>query len=203
MILRVNTKNPQRRLLEQASRILKNGGVIIYPTDTVYGMGCDLYSKKGLDKLKLIKPIEKKHPLTLLVPDIRELSKYAALSNFAFHALKRSVPGPYTFLLPAARTVSRTVLGKKKIAGFRIPDNRVIIELLKIHGNPIVNTSVTTDTGEVQDPDYIYDEYGKRVDCVIDGGIVRNTPSSIIDLSRDEIVILREGESPFWSEARG
>jgi tRNA threonylcarbamoyl adenosine modification protein (Sua5/YciO/YrdC/YwlC family) len=193
MLLKVNTDNPQDRLLRQASLVLKEDGVLIYPTDTVYGLGCDLYSKRGIEKLQRIKPMEKTHRLSLLCADLRQLSYFAQLSDFAFNAIKRAVPGPYTFILPTTKQVSRTVVGKRGEAGFRIPDCRIVTALLHLHGNPILNTSVLSDTETVQDPETIYDEYRKRVDCLIDGGIVRNTPSTVIDLTGDELVIVRAG----------
>lgn len=194
MFLRINNQNPQPRLLNKASSILKNGGVLIYPTDTVYGLGCDLYNKQGIEKLHLIKKMGKKHPLTILLSDISQLSEYAVLSDFAFHAIKKSIPGPYTFLLPATKLVNRTVLGKKKIAGFRIPACPITLELLQKHGNPLLNTSVETVTDIMQDPEEIYGNYQKRIDCLIDGGIVKNNPSSVVDLCGEEMIILREGE---------
>lgn len=194
MRLYLNTQNPQERLLRQASFVLQEDGTLIYPTDTVYGLGCDLYSKRGIEKLQWIKPMERKHPLTLLCGDLAQLSEYAILGDFAFHAIKRAVPGPYTFILPTTKRVHRTVVGKKGEAGFRIPDNRIALELLRLHGGPILNTSVPTAADAIQDPDLLYEQYGKQVDCLIDGGIVRNTPSAIVDLTGDEMVVLRQGE---------
>jgi tRNA threonylcarbamoyl adenosine modification protein (Sua5/YciO/YrdC/YwlC family) len=194
MLFKVNPENPQARLLKQASYLLEEGGVLIYHTDTVYGMGCDLYSKHGIEKLQHIKRFEKKHPLTILVPDIPALSEYASLTDFAFNAIKRAVPGPYTFLLPATKLVTRTVLGKKRSAGFRIPDCKILLELLRLHGRPLLNTSVPSDVDVMQDPERIYDDFRDTVDGMVDGGVVKNSPSSVIDLTGDQLVVVREGE---------
>src|SRR5271157_2884587 len=195
MYLSINSQNPQMRLIKKAVDILQDGGVIIYPTDTVYGLGCALSNKKGIDRIYEIKRRSRKRPLSFVCADLKDISRYARVSDFAYKTMKRLLPGPYTFVLEASRLVPKTILPKRLATGIRVPDNEICLALVRELGQPIISTSVSTEDGEVMsNPVEIKDKFGHSVDLIIDGGILVSEPSSIISLVDDTIEVVREGK---------
>jgi len=194
MYLAINSENPQTRLIRKAVDILQDGGVIIYPTDTVYGMGCALFNKKGIDRIYEIKRRNRKQPLSFVCADLKDISRYARVSDFAYKTMKRLLPGPYTFILEASRLVPKIILPKRLTTGIRVPDNQICLSLVRELGQPIISTSVTTESGDIlSDPVEIKEKFGNRVDLIIDGGILASEPSSVISLVDDIIEIIRVG----------
>ena len=195
MYLSINSQNPQMRLIKKAVDVMQDGGVIIYPTDTVYGLGCALSNKKGIDRIYEIKRRSRKRPLSFVCADLKDISRYARVSDFAYKTMKRLLPGPYTFILEASRLVPKTILPKRLATGIRVPDNEICLCLVRELGQPIISTSVSTEDGEVlSNPVEIKDKFGHTVDMIIDGGILVSEPSSIISLVDDTIEIVREGK---------
>ena len=195
MYLSINSQNPQMRLIKKAVDILQGGGVIIYPTDTVYGLGCALSNKKGIDRIYEIKRRSRKRPLSFVCADLKDISRYARVSDFAYKTMKRLLPGPYTFILEASRLVPKTILPKRLATGIRVPDNQICLALVRELGQPIISTSVSTEDGEVlSNPVEIKDKFGHAVNLIIDGGILVSEPSSIISLIDDTIEVVREGK---------
>jgi tRNA threonylcarbamoyl adenosine modification protein (Sua5/YciO/YrdC/YwlC family) len=195
MYFSINSQNPQMRLIRKATEILQDGGIIIYPTDTVYGMGCDLYNKKGIEKIYEIKRRSKKQPLSFVCADLKDISRYARVSDYAYKTMKRLLPGPYTFILEASRLVPKIILPKRHTTGIRVPDNQICLSLVGELGHPIISTSVTVEDGEVlSNPLEIRERFEHRVDCIIDGGILVSEPSSVISLVDDSIEIVRVGK---------
>lgn len=195
MYFSINSQNPQMRLIRKAIEILQDGGIIIYPTDTVYGMGCDLYNKKGIEKIYEIKRRSKKQPLSFVCADLKDISRYARVSDYAYKTMKRLLPGPYTFILEASRLVPKIILPKRQTTGIRVPDNQICLSLVGELGHPIISTSVTVEDGEVlSNPLEIRERFEHRVDLIIDGGILVSEPSSVISLVDDSIEIVRVGK---------
>jgi tRNA threonylcarbamoyl adenosine modification protein (Sua5/YciO/YrdC/YwlC family) len=195
MYLSINNQNPQMRLIRKAVDVLQDGGVIIYPTDTVYGLGCSLFNKRGIDKIYEIKRRSRKQPLSFVCADLKDISRYARVSDFAYKTMKRLLPGPYTFILEASRLVPKIILPKRLTTGIRVPDNKICLSLVGELGQPIISTSVATEDGDVfSNPSEIKDKFGHCVDLIIDGGILVSEPSSIVSLVDDMIEIIREGK---------
>jgi tRNA threonylcarbamoyl adenosine modification protein (Sua5/YciO/YrdC/YwlC family) len=195
MILRINPQNPQPRLIKQVVATLNNGGVIAYPTDTVYGFGCSLYNKKGIERIYLIKRSEKNRPFSFICADLKDISLYTKVSNYAYKTMKRLLPGPYTFILEGTKLVPKIMLTKRSTAGIRVPDNQICLSLVKELGHPIITTSAQLPGGEVfYDPTEIERKIGYALDAVIDGGTLVSEPSSVIDLTEDRPKVLREGK---------
>ncbi len=195
MLIKINPQNPQRKLIKQVGQVLQAGGVIAYPTDTVYGFGCSLYNKKGIERIYQIKGIEKNRPFSFICADLKDISMYAKVSNYAYKTMKRLLPGPYTFILEGTKLVPKIMLTRRKTAGIRVPDNPICLALVKELGHPIISTSATTSTGEIfYDPAEIEKKVGKLLDLVIDGGMLISEPSSIIDLTDETPKILRKGK---------
>lgn len=202
MILHVHPDNPQERLLKQAVKVLESGGVIVYPTDTVYGMGCDVENRKAIDRLHQLKQVDPRKPMSLICPDLSVLSSYSvSLPTPAFRILKRLTPGPYTFVLEASTRVPRTLLNRQRTIGIRVPENAICQMLARLLGRPLLNTSITLEDENhvVEDPEDIYEQWGSRVDMVIGGGILVAEHSSVIDLTGSAPVILREGKGDLSS----
>lgn len=194
-MLSINSQNPQMRLIKKAVDILRDGGVIIYPTDTVYGLGCDLSNKKGIEKIYEIKRRNKKQPLSFICSDLKHISQYAKVTDYAYKTMKRLLPGSYTFILEASRLVPKIILPKRPTTGIRVPDNNICLAMVRELGQPIISTSVKTAEGEDLGNPYIIEEYwGKLVDLIIDGGNIIPEPSSVISLVDDNIEILRIGK---------
>ncbi len=194
MYLELNPDNPQPRHIDKAVMILKKGGVIIYPTDTFYGIGCDIMNKKAIERIYQIKKRDKKQPFSFICPDLKDISKYAKVSNFAYRNMKRLLPGPYTFVLSGSKMVPKIMLTKRRTAGIRVPDNQIATNIASKLGNPIISTSVTDSEGNaLKDPTFIYDMFNNQVDLVIDSGMVAGKPSSVISLINDIPEIIRYG----------
>jgi tRNA threonylcarbamoyl adenosine modification protein (Sua5/YciO/YrdC/YwlC family) len=195
MILQINSEHPQPQRIERVAECLRSDGVIIYPTDTVYGLGCDIHSKKALEKVRRIKKTNNKRHLSFVFADLKHISNYAQVSDFAYKILRKFLPGPYTFVLEATRLVPKIVLTKRHEVGIRIPDNRVCLELLEVLGNPILSSSVRMpDDQLLDDPREIDRIYKGSVDMVIDGGTFLPEPSSIVSLLNDTPKVIREGK---------
>lgn len=186
--------NPELRFINKAIKILQGGGVIIYPTDTVYGIGCDIFNKQALDRVKEIKRNPDIKLLSFICPDLKDIAKYAKVSDYAYKTMKRLLPGPYTFILPAAKNVPKKLWSKRKTVGIRIPDHTVALKIVEGLGNPIVSTSTTTHKGKLLiDPMEIRSVFDFQVDLMLASGNLSGKPSSVIDLSGDEPVVVREG----------
>jgi tRNA threonylcarbamoyl adenosine modification protein (Sua5/YciO/YrdC/YwlC family) len=195
MLLRINPQNPQLRLIKQVVATLNDGGVIAYPTDTVYGFGCSLYNKKGIERIYLIKRSEKNRPFSFICADLKDISLYTKVSNYAYKTMKRFLPGPYTFILEGTKLVPKIMLTKRSTAGIRVPDNQICLSLVKELGHPIITTRAQLPGGEVfYDPGEIARKVGHALDAVIDGGMLVSEPSSVIDLTEDQPKVIRAGK---------
>jgi tRNA threonylcarbamoyl adenosine modification protein (Sua5/YciO/YrdC/YwlC family) len=195
MLLPINSQNPQTRLIKKVSEVLQNGGIVIYPTDTVYGLGCSLFNKRGIEKIYEIKKRSKKQQLSFICADLKDISQYAQVTDFAYKTMKRYLPGPYTFILHASRLVPKIILPKKHTTGIRIPDNRICMALVAELGQPIISTSVKTEDDQyLNDPEEIEKIYKHRVDVIIHGGALSSEPSTVISLIDDSVEVLRVGK---------
>ena len=194
MLLEINPDNPQPRLIAQVARSLQDGGVIAYPTDTTYGIGCSIFNKKGLERIYQVKQRDKRKPFSFICSDLAEVSRYARLTNMAFKAMKRCLPGPYTFVLEASREVPDLLTTRQKTVGIRIPDNRICMAIVQQLGAPIVTTSANL-TGEepVGDPYEIQRLFGSGLDLVVDGGLLTTDVSTVISMIDDRPAVLRQG----------
>jgi tRNA threonylcarbamoyl adenosine modification protein (Sua5/YciO/YrdC/YwlC family) len=203
MILQINPVHPQPRRITRVAEILRADGVIVYPTDTVYGLGCSIHSKKALEKVRRIKRMDNKRHLSFVFADLKAISLYAQVSDNAYKVLRRHLPGPYTFVLRATRLVPRIVLTKKNEVGIRIPDNTICQALVTELGDPILSSSVRLpDDQLLDDPKEIERIYKGQVDLVVDGGVFLPEPSSVISLMDDVTAVIREGKgdvTPFIS----
>jgi len=185
---------PQMRFINKAVEVLKNGGVIIYPTDTVYGFGCDIFNKEALERIYAIKQDAGTKLFSFICPDLKDITKYAKVSDYAYKMMKKLLPGPYTFVLHAVREVPKKLWTKRRTVGIRIPNNVIALTLAKELGNPIISTSVTNHKGEILfDPAEIQAIFNSQVDLMLSSGALEGKPSSIIDLSNEEPEIIREG----------
>lgn len=194
MILTINQHNPQQRLLDRVVECLEKGGVIVYPTDTTYGMGCDIYNKKGIERIYQIKQRDKRKPFSFICPDLASIAAYANVSNNAFKIMKRHLPGPYTFVLEASRGVPDLLVTKQRTVGVRMPDNNIALEIVRQLGHPLVTTSANVAQQQTyEDPSLIEDELGSQLDMVVDGGKLDGDPSTVISLINEEIEVLRHG----------
>jgi len=195
MTLQINPIHPQPRHVAKIAEILKGDGVIVYPTDTVYGLGCDIRSKKALDRVRRIKKMDNRRHLSFVFADLKAIAEYAQVNDAAYKILRRYLPGPYTFVLQATRLVPRIVLTKRNEVGIRIPDNRICQALVAELGNPILSSSVRMpDDQLLDDPREIERMYKGQVDVVVDGGLIVPQPSSIISLLEDSPQVLRAGK---------
>lgn len=200
MLLKIHPENPEMRKIEKAVEILRNGGVIIYPTDTLYGLGCDIHNSRALERICRIKGIKmKKSNFSFICNDLSHLSEYTApIENSTFRLLKKTLPGPFTFILKASATVAKLFKNNKKTVGIRVPDTQIAQMLVKELGRPILSTTLNTKEAEdfleyYTDPEDIYEEYKHQVDLVIDGGYGHQNPSTVVDCSDGNPVILRQG----------
>ena len=194
MLLQINQENPQERLVSQVVEKLKQGGLIAYPTDTTYGIGCNIFNRRGVKNIYQIKQRDARKPFSFICADLSDVANYAQVSNFAFKIMKRHLPGPYTFVLDATRVVPASMITRQKTVGIRIPDDEIALSIVRQLGHPLVTTSANL-TGEspLHDPAEIEATMGRMLDLVIDGGIRFGDPSTIISLIDDHIEILREG----------
>jgi len=194
MLLKINQYNPQHRLIMKIVDVLKSGGIVVYPTDTYYGIGCDIMNKKAIDKIYQIKQRNRSKPFSFICSDLKNISRYAKVSNYAYKTMKRLLPGPYTFILEGSKLVPKIMLTKRKTAGIRVPKNPICLTLVKELGNPVITTSATMPDGTIfHDASLIHDYFGNRVDAVIDGSIVPGSPSSVIMLINDIPEVIRKG----------
>ena len=195
MRIEIHPTHPQARRVHQVVEVLRRGGVMVYPTGTVYGLGCDIHQKKAIERIYQIRRLKKDHPLSFVCPDLSKIARYAHVDDFAYRIMKRLVPGPYTFVLRATREVPKLLVRKQKTVGIRVPADTVAQALLNELGSPIVSTSATIDGEVLNDPDELHARF-PHVDAFVDGGWGGIEPSTIIDLSGDEAVVLREGAGP-------
>ncbi len=195
MLIRVYEENPQLRAIRLAVDVLKSGGLIVYPTDTIYGLGCDLHNKKALERIFRIKQMDEKSPLSFISPDLSNVATYAKVSNRAYRLMNKHLPGPFTFILPAMREVNRYMLFKRKHIGIRVPESNVCRVLTEELGNPIISTSVplwketVLNSGEA-----IHDYFEKQIDMVLDIGTLVSEPSTVVDCTDQEFFIVRQGK---------
>lgn len=199
MLIKIYEENPNPKTIEKVVEVLKNGGVVIYPTDTIYGIGCDITNHKAIERVCQIRGIKTdKANLSFICNDLTSISQYTKPLNTAtFRLLKRSLPGPFTFILNASGQVPKLLSTKKKTVGIRVPDNNIAREIVAQLGNPIITTSIRDDDEIMEystDPELIYEKYGELVDIVIDGGYGENVPSTIVDCTTGEFEILRQGK---------
>lgn len=194
MLLEINPIHPQPRQVARVVECLKNGGVIAYPTDTTYGIGCSIFNKKGLERIYQAKQRDKRKPFSFICYDLSEVSRYTRLSNQAFKIIKRHLPGPYTFVLEASREVPDLLITKQKTVGIRMPDNPICMAIVQSLGVPIVTTSANLSGEEpVGDPLEINRLFGYALDMVIDGGLLTTDVSSVISLVGGQVELLRKG----------
>ncbi len=190
----LHPETPQLRYINKAIDVLREGGVIIYPTDTVYGFGCDIFNHEAVERIYSIKHEAGTKLFSFICPDLKDISKYARVSDYAYKMMKRCIPGPYTFVLPAAREVPKKLWSKRKTVGIRVPDHEIAIMLAKELGRPILSTSVTKRRGELLfDPEEIKSIFNPHVDLMLSDGALKGKPSSVVDLSGDKAEIIREG----------
>ena len=198
MLLKIYPENPNPKHLRKVADVLEAGGIIIYPTDTIYAMGCDIKANKTIEAIAKIKGTNPLNPdMSIIFHDMSQLSDYTIIKdNNIFKMLKRNLPGPFTFIVQANNQIPKLFKNKKKTVGIRIPDNNIILELVREFGRPIITTSIH-DQDEVAeyitDPELIYEKYRDLADIVIDGGYGKNEASTIVDCTSEEIVILRQG----------
>ena len=196
MLLTIHPQDPQDRLIKKAAEVLRGGGVIIYPTDTVYGFGCDIFQPKAIERICRIKGIDPaKANLSFVCGDLSDLSKYAkSISTPQYRFIKNLIPGPFTFILPASKEVPKILKSKKDTIGLRVPDHRITHAIAAELGHPILSSSLPGDmVEEYTDPEYIHEKFEKLVDLVIDGGIGGMEYSTIVDMTEDEPVVTRQG----------
>ena len=202
MLIKLYPNNPNEKQLAEVVACLRNGGIIIYPTDTVYGLGCDIYQAKAIEKLCKIRNINpEKANLSFICADLSHLSDFVKpIDNAVFRVLKHALPGPFTFILNANNKVPKLMHSNKKTVGIRVPDNDIARSIVKLLGNPIVSTSIHDDDEVVEystDPELIYEKYKDLVDMVIDGGYGELQASTVVDYTSDEPVIVRQGKGDF------
>ena len=194
---KIHPENPQLHLIRQAATLLIKGGLIIYPTDSAYALGCQISNKAGIQRLRQIRELDERHCLTLLCRDLSELTVYAQLENAIFRLVKANTPGPYTFILPATNKVPRTLLSpKRKTVGVRIPDNKIVHALLEMLDQPLVSSTLILPGADLPllEPEAMRDMLGRRVDLIIDGGPCGLEPSTVIDLVDGLPRIVRKGK---------
>jgi tRNA threonylcarbamoyl adenosine modification protein (Sua5/YciO/YrdC/YwlC family) len=195
MRLEINRKHPEPRKIERAVTLLRDDGVLAYPTDTVYGIGCDIKSKKGVERVYRMKGMKPDQPLAFICPDLGDLSKYAIVDDRTYRLMRRLTPGPYCFILEATREVPRILQMKHKTVGIRVPHDEVALALVRALGNPIVSTTASKAGEALVDPDEIDDQF-PGLDMVLDAGFGGLTPSTVLDLTGPDIVVVREGAGP-------
>ena len=195
MIVQVNPRHPQARLIRRVVESLARGAVISYPTDTVYGIGCDIFSKAGIERIYQLKDRSRKKPLSFICSDLKDISRYAQVTDNAYRIMRKHLPGPYTFILETTKEVPRIMMSKRRTVGIRVPDNPICLSIVRELMHPIITTSANvSDTSPICDPREIDAKLGKVLDLVIDGGALPNIPSTVIDLSKDIPYVVREGK---------
>ena len=189
MLISINPHNPQKRLVTKVCESLEQGKIIAYPTDTFYGIGCDLMNKKGIGLIYKLKNRPLKQPFSIVCDSLKEISLYAQVSNYAYKTMKRCLPGPYTFILEATQLVPKIMMTKRRTVGIRVPDNKICLAIVRALGRPIISTSAGYD-----DPNSIEEAYRKNLELVVDGGVLFPEPSSVISLIDDVPDVIREGK---------
>lgn len=200
MIIHIHPDNPQPRQIKTVVECLRDGGVIIYPTDTVYGLGCDIFQQKAVERICLIKGVDpQKAQLSFICDDLSDLSKYTkSITTPLYRTLKSHIPGPFTFILPASKEVPKILKSKKNTIGLRVPDHAIVRAIIHELGHPILSSSLPGEmVEEYTDPELIYEKFGNRVDIVVDGGVGGIKYSTVVDLTGDEHVVLRQGLGHF------
>lgn len=202
VLISIHPQDPQQRLIRQVAECLKDGGVIIYPTDTIYGLGCDINHHKAVNRICKIKNVDpQKAQLSFICKDLSHLSDYTkSIDTPLYRMLKSYLPGPYTFILPASKQVPKILQSKKSTVGIRVPDNNICRHILEELGNPILSASLPGDlVEEYTDPEVIYENFGDKVDFVIDAGIGSMEPSTVVDCTTADWQIIRQGQG-LWEE---
>ncbi|HCY90286.1 MAG TPA: threonylcarbamoyl-AMP synthase [Chitinophagaceae bacterium] len=200
MLLRIHPEDPQPRLIKQVVECLLDGGVIVYPTDTIYGLGSDIFQQKGIEKICRIKKIDpQKAQLSFICRDLSHLSDYTkSIDTPLYRMLKRHLPGPFTFILPASKQVPKILQSRKSTIGLRVPDNEICRHILDALGHPLLSASLPGEmVEEYTDPEIIYERFGDEVDFVIDGGVGGMAPSTIVDCTTDDWQVTRQGLGEF------
>lgn len=200
MLLRVHPENPQPRLIQQVAECLRDGGVVIYPTDTIYGLGCDIFQHKAVERICKIKQVDPaKAQLSFICRDLSHLSDYTkSIDTPLYRTLKNYLPGPYTFILPASKQVPKILQTKKSTIGLRVPDNEIDRHILDALGNPLLSASLPGEmVEEYTDPEVIYEKFRDLVDFVIDGGAGGMIPSTIVDCTTSDWEVIRQGMGEF------
>lgn len=199
MLLKIYPENPNPRAIQQVVECLSDGGIIIYPTDTIYGIGCDIYKSKSIERVIQLQGMNKKKTaLSFICSDLSHVTEFTRpLDNNIFKIMKKALPGPYTFILEANSNVPKLIQSNKKTVGIRIPDNNISLEIVRVLGHPILSTSVKDEDEVIEyitDPELIYEKYADKVDIVIDGGFGDNIPSTVVDCISGECEIIRHGK---------
>lgn len=198
MLLKIHSANPSARSIQKVVDILHGGGLVIYPTDTVYGMGCNIFNTKAVEKIATIKGLKVKDAdFSFICHDFSHLSDYTRpIGSSHFKLIRKNLPGPFTFILPANNNVPKLFKNKKKTVGIRIPDNNIILEIVRLLGQPLLTTSIHDDDEVLEyttDPELIHEKFKQQVDVVIDGGFGNNIPSTVVDCTDSEPLIVRQG----------
>ena len=198
MLVKLYTENPNPRQIDLVVDALRNGGIVIYPTDTVYGLGCDITKPRAVERIIKLKGIKAKDAnFSFICSDLGHISSFARVDNTTFRLLKRNLPGPFTFILPGLNRVPDYFISKRKTVGIRIPDNPIPLEIVKALGNPILTTSVKDEDEMLEyttDPELIYEKYSELVDLVVDGGYGGNVPSTVVDCTETDPIVIRQGK---------
>jgi tRNA threonylcarbamoyl adenosine modification protein (Sua5/YciO/YrdC/YwlC family) len=196
-LIRLYPDNPEEKKIRQIAQCLRGGGLVIYPTDTIYGLGCDIHNAKAVEKVARIKGIKpEKNDFSFICYDLSHIADYARVSNAAFKLMKKTLPGPFTFILDAGSKVPRLLNTNKKQVGIRVPDNNIPRQIVRELGNPIITTSIRDDDEVVEystDPELIFEKFQHLVDIVVDGGYGGNVPSTIVNATTDQFEVIREG----------
>jgi tRNA threonylcarbamoyl adenosine modification protein (Sua5/YciO/YrdC/YwlC family) len=195
MILQINPQNPEPEKINRVVAVLQKGGIIIYPTDTIYGLGCDIFNKDAIKKIYQLKKREGHKPMSIICADFKDIAHYAQVSNFAFQLMKRTLPGAYTYVLKAKNKLPATFLAKNKTVGIRIPDNKICLAITRQLGHPIISTSLNISGEEpLTLPKQLSQEMANKIDLIIDNGLLPQEPSTVVDLTSDQPIILRQGK---------
>ncbi len=199
MLLKINAENPEVRKIRQVVEILKKGGIAIYPTDTVYGLGCDIFNQKAVERICRIKKLDcRKARLSFICKDISQIAEFAQhIENNVFKIMKKNLPGPFTFVLKSNNQVPKLFKNHKRTIGVRIPQNNIALAIVEELGHPVLTSSLKSDDEILEyftDPIDIFDDFKKLVEVVIDGGIGENFPSTVVDCTQEDIEILRQGK---------
>lgn len=195
MIVEVKLPTPSQRAIDRAVATLQRGGIIIFPTDTGYAIGCDLFNKKAIDRIYAIKRRDKSHPMSFICSDLKELSQFAVVNNKAYRSMRRLLPGPYTFVLPATKMVPKLLVSRRSSVGIRVPDHPVCASLVEGLRHPIIGASCSNQDGlALESMEEIQKYLGKTVDLILDVGSVASEPSTVIDFNSPEPVVIRQGK---------